>query len=191
MALKQRQDTPDPPEIVGTLPMLGRADLPAKDTPIPISLETQNGARIVFHDLDTSGIAYLDLGLDLRRLSPDLLPYAALFSKALMQLGTEREDYVRLIQRIGRVTGGIKPDIWTSSVRGTGEAASWLFLRGKALAGRTGELLDILTDTLTTARWDDRARLRQIAGEEKAQTGSRADHRRPRLCHAPPASALE
>ena len=167
-ALKRRQETPDPPEITATLPMLSRADLPPQETPIPISVETQDGVRIVFHDLETTGIAYLDIGLDLRRLPADLLPYAALFGKALLQLGTEREDYVRLTQRIGRETGGLRPEIWTSAVREKSEAAAWLFLRGKALAGRTGDLLGILRDTLTSARWDDRARLRQIAGKEKS-----------------------
>ncbi len=174
-ALKLRQQTPDPPEVVATLPMLGRADLPRENAPIPLSLETQDGARIIYHDLFTSGIAYLDIGLDLRRLPPDLLPYATLFGRAILQLGTEREDYVRLTQRIGRVTGGIRPELFTGDVHGAtapgggGEGAAWLFLRGKALASRMGELLDILRDVLTTARWDDRDRFRQIAVEEKAR----------------------
>ena len=171
-ALKERQETPDPPEVLATLPMLGRADLPLKNTPIPIGIETLDGARIVTHDLNTSGIAYLDIGLDLHRLTPDLLPYATLFGRAILQLGTEREDYVRLTQRIGRVTGGIRPDLFTGDLRGGGGAAAWLFLRGKALAPRTGEMLDILRDVLTTARWDDRERFRQIAVEEKARMES-------------------
>lgn len=171
-ALKLRQETPDPPEVVATLPMLGRADLPLKNAPIPISIETLDGARIVTHDLPTSGIAYLDVGLDLHRLTPDLLPYATLFGRAILQLGTEREDYVRLTQRIGRVTGGIRPDLFTGDARGGGGAAAWLFLRGKVLASRTGELLDILRDVLLTARWDDRDRFRQIAVEEKARIES-------------------
>ena len=171
-ALKERQETPDPPEVLATLPMLGRADLPLKNTPIPIGVETADGARIVTHDLNTSGIAYLDVGLDLHRLTPDLLPYATLFGRAILQLGTEREDYVCLTQRIGRVTGGIRPDLFTGDARGGGEAAAWLFLRGKVLAPRTGEMLDILRDVLTTARWDDRDRFRQIAVEEKARMES-------------------
>ena len=168
-ALKERQETPDAPEIVATLPMLSRADLPLQNTPIPISIETQDGTRIVTHDLDTSGIVYLDIGLDLHRLPQDLLPYATLFGRAILQLGTEREDYIRLTQRIGRVTGGIRPELFTGDVRGGGGAAAWLFLRGKALVARTGELLDILRDVLTSARWDDRERFRQIAVEEKAR----------------------
>ena len=168
-ALKERQETPDAPEIVATLPMLGRADLPLKNTTIPISIETEGGARIVTHDLDTSGIAYLDLGLDLHRLPSDLLPYATLFGRAILQLGTAREDYVRLTQRVGRVTGGIRPEMFTADVRGGTGATAWLFLRGKVLAARTGELLGILRDVLTSARWDDRERFRQIAVEEKAR----------------------
>ena len=171
-ALKRRQETPDPPEIVATLPMLGRADLPRENAPVPISIETQDGARIITHDIETSGIAYLDVGLDLHRLPPELLPYATLFGRAILQLGTSREDYVRLTQRIGRVTGGIRSEMFTGSVHGGGEAAAWLFLRGKALASRTGEMLDILRDVLTSARWDDRERFRQIAVEEKARMES-------------------
>lgn len=168
-ALKERQETPDPPQIVATLPMLGRADLPRENAPIPIFVETQDGARIVYHNLDTSGVVYLDIGLDLHRLSPDLLPYATLFGRAILQLGTEREDYVRLTQRIGRVTGGIRSEMFTDTIRGGSESAAWLFLRGKALASRAGELLDILRDVLTTARWGDRNRFRQIAVEERAR----------------------
>lgn len=168
-ALKERQETPDPPEVVATLPMLTRADLPRENAPISIAVESQNGARIVTHDLDTSGIVYLDIGLDLHRLPPDLLPYASLFGKAVLQTGTAREDYVRLTQRIGRLTGGIRAETFTAAVRGEGGAAAWLFLRGKALASRTGDLLDILRDVLTSARWDNRERIRQIALQEKAR----------------------
>ena len=168
-ALKLRQETPDPPEVVATLPMLGRADLRRENAPIPITVETQDDARIVYHDLNTSGIAYLDIGLDLHRLPPDLLPYATLFGRAILQLGTGREDYVRLTQRIGRVTGGIRPELFTGAVRESDEASAWLFLRGKAMASRIGELLDILRDVLTTARWDDRDRFRQVAVEERAR----------------------
>ena len=149
--------------------MLTRADLPRENAPIPIAIETQDGARIITHDLDTSGIAYIDVGLDLHRLPPDLLPYATLFGRAILQLGTEREDYVRLTQRIGRVTGGIRPEPFVGDVRGR---RRWGRLAVPARQGpgtAAGELLDILRDVLTTARWDDRERFRQIAVEERAR----------------------
>jgi Zn-dependent M16 (insulinase) family peptidase len=46
--------------------------------------------------------------------------------------------------------------------------AAWLFIRGKAVPDKAGELLAIITDVLTSARLDNRDRIRQMALEEKA-----------------------
>ncbi len=73
---------------------------------------------MLYHDLFTNGIVYLDLGLDLHALPQELLPYVPLFGRALLEMGTETEDFVRLSQRIGRTTGGIWPVTYTSVVRG-------------------------------------------------------------------------
>jgi hypothetical protein len=83
-------------------------------------------------------------------------------------MGTEREDYVRLAQRIGRSTGGIWPASFTSLIRGTDRGAARLILRGKATTAQAGELLAILADVLLTVRLDNQERFRQIALEDKA-----------------------
>ena len=43
---------------------------------------------VLFHDLFTNGIVYFDLGMDLRSLPQELLPYVPLFGRALTQIGT-------------------------------------------------------------------------------------------------------
>jgi hypothetical protein len=83
-------------------------------------------------------------------------------------MGTEREDYVKLSQRIGGTTGGIVPVTFTSAIRDSDQSAAWLFLRSKATPAQTGDLLAILRDVLLTARLDNRERFRQIVLEEKA-----------------------
>jgi Zn-dependent M16 (insulinase) family peptidase len=56
-----------------------------------------------------------------------------------------------------------------SSVHSDGETAvTWLFLRGKALADRAVDLMNILKDVLLTVRLDNRDRFRQMLLEEKA-----------------------
>ena len=149
-ALKLRQETPDTPEALATVPMLHLSDLDPKIKTIPIAEEELGGAQVLSHDLFTSGIVYLDLGFDLHGLPQELLPYVPLFGRSLLQLGTETEDFVRLTQRIGQKTGGIAPQAFTSTVRGQTEAASWLFLRGKATVAQTPDLLDILRDIILT-----------------------------------------
>jgi presequence protease len=167
--LKRRQGTPDSPEALATIPTLTLADLDRQIKTIPIAVSREQDATILFHDLFTNGIAYVDVGLDLHALPADLLPYAGLLTHALLSMGTRTEDYVALAQRIGRETGGLDATPLTSMTRTPGApAAAWLFLRGKATVERARDLLAIMRDVLLTLRLDDRERFRQILLEEKA-----------------------
>jgi Zn-dependent M16 (insulinase) family peptidase len=171
--LKALQERPDPPEALATIPTLKLADLPRENKPVPVEVTSLRDTRVLYHDLFTSGIVYLDVGFDLRTLPVELLPYVSLFSRALLETGVGDNDFVRVSQRIGRSTGGIRPQRWTSTVMGGQTATAWLNLRGKALPEQTGELLAILRDILTRARLDNRDRFQQLILEEKAALESR------------------
>jgi len=166
--LKHRQDTPDTPEMLATIPRLQLSDLDPKVKTIPLEVLPAGGGKILYHDLFTNGILYLDMGFNLQRLPQEMLPYLPLFSQALLETGTDKLDFVQMLQRIGMVTGGIYPTTFTSAVRTRGEHAAWLFLRGKAMLAQTADLLAIFRDVLTTARLDNRERIRQLALEAKA-----------------------
>jgi Zn-dependent M16 (insulinase) family peptidase len=201
-ALKEAQNMPDPPEVLAMLPSLTREDLDKQHKAIPIELRGAEGQqertsesashldrkpKIIYHDLFTNGIVYLDLGLDLRALPAELLPYTSLFGQALLEMGTAQEDFVKLSQRIGRSTGGIYPTTLIAPVVGGtdderrvtrdersqpgtrhSELVAYLMLRGKSTPERAPEMLDILRDVLLTARLDNRERFRQIVLEAKA-----------------------
>ncbi len=179
-ALKEAQDMPDPPEVLAMLPSLGREDLDKAHKAIPIEVQGRKGEgeqgsapQTLFHDLFTNGIVYLDLGLDLRALPASLLPYIGVFGQALLEMGTDKEDYVKLSQRIGRTTGGISPDtliapVVTSTADGRPSTVAYLMFHGKSTPERAPEMLDILHDVLLTARLDNRERFRQIVLEAKA-----------------------
>lgn len=166
--LKRLQATPDAPEAIASIPTLTLADLDRENKPIPLA-ETRHGdTPIMFHDLFTNGIVYLNVGLDLHQLPQELLPYVPLFARGLLELGTSRETFVQLSQRIGRTTGGVRPQTFTSVRRDADGAAAWLFLRGKGTLAQTGDLFEILRDVLLDVRLDNRERFRQIVLEEKA-----------------------
>lgn len=171
-ALKQRQTTPDSPEALRCIPSLAVADLPRRNKPLPMEVAALDGTPLLVHDLFTQGIAYLDVGFNLKALPAPLLPLVPLWSRALLETGTAREDVVELTQRIGRTTGGIEPECYTSSLLHRPEAAAWVLLRGKALDERLPDLLAIIDDVLTSARLDNRERVRQLAAEEKAELES-------------------
>ncbi|MEO6012912.1 MAG: insulinase family protein [Devosia sp.] len=166
--LKALQEATDPPEALAKIPTLGLKDLDRTNKPIPIERGNLNGATLYTHALPTNGVIYLDLGFDLRRVPQDLVPYLSLFSRALFQTGTAKEDFVSLTQRIGRSTGGVGASRSISMMRDTTSIAAWLFVRGKAVPDKIGELLAIIDDVLTSARLDNRERIKQMALEEKA-----------------------
>ncbi|MGC9395574.1 MAG: insulinase family protein [Anaerolineae bacterium] len=171
--LKALQEAADSPEALATIPSLTLADLDKASKPVPTETSSLDGVQIVYHDLFTNGIVYVDVGFDLHTLPPELLPYATLFGAALLEIGTETEDFVKLTQRIGQKTGGIAPATFHGLVRDTDHAASRLFLRGKATVAQTDDLLAILRDVLLTVKLDNPERFRQMLLEKKAREEAR------------------
>ncbi len=166
--LKELQDAPDSVEALATIPSLKLDDLDRHNKLIPLTLSAQDDTQILYHDLFTNGIVYLDLLFDLRVLPQKLLPYVPLLGRSLIEVGTKTQDFVKLSQRIGTYTGGIRPTTLVSPVRGASDATAWLVLRGKATMAQSDYLLDILRDILLTVQLDNRERFRQMVLEEKA-----------------------
>jgi presequence protease len=168
-ALKLKQETPDTPEALATIPLLKLADLPRQNRTIPLAQEELRGTKILTHDLSTNGIVYLDVGFDLHTLPAEMLPYMVLFSRALFETGTSKQGFVQLTQRIGRTTGGVRPQLLVSAARNSPEASAWLFVRAKVMPENSTELMTILHDVFLEAKLDDKQRVMQLIMEEKAE----------------------
>lgn len=166
--LKRAQEEPDAPEDLAKLPRLQLSDLEREVKVLPIEETKVADVPVLHHDLFTNGIVYLDVGFDLRVLPQELLPYISLFGRALLEMGTQRENFVELQQRIGAETGGVWAQSLVGSRLGGGPAATWLFLRGKSMVGRADNLMAIMRDVLLEGRFDDKERLLQMALEERA-----------------------
>jgi len=166
--LKELQATPDRPEALAAIPSLKLADLPKRNRLIPLAEERCGDTTILFHELPTNRVIYLDLAFDLHRLPGDLLPYVPLFGRALIETGVGEQDFVALSERIDRSTGGIYATPWTSATRAAGASAAMLVLRAKAMPDKMGELFGILEDVLIRARLDNRERFRQLVLETKS-----------------------
>ena len=173
--LRLLQARTDAPELIEALPSLTLSDLEPANRPIPTHIEPLNGGQALVHDLFTNGILYLSCNWDMQRLPQALLPYADLFGQALTQMGTAREDYVKLSQRIGRKTGGIGASSFVSALDSSGggpESTAWFSLGGKSTLAQAPDMLAIMQETLATVRLDNRERLRQIVLRNKARMES-------------------
>jgi hypothetical protein len=168
--LRIEQETPNTPEELATIPTLTLDDIEREITTVPTDMSEAHGATIHHHDLPTSGIAYMDFGFNLKALPAELLPYVGLFSSALTKMGTHKEDFVTLSQRIDSSTGGIGVTDMTSVRRDTRDQyAAYLFVKTKAMLHQTDDVLDILRDILLDVNLDDRERFMQLVLERKAR----------------------
>ena len=166
--LKHLQEQPDAPEDLAKLPRLQLSDLDPAIKTVPRQEDQIAEVPMLHHDLFTNGIAYLDIGCNLRVLPQELLPYIPLFGRALLEMGTERMSFVELQQRIGSQTGGLSAHSLVSARLDDGPAAAYLFLRGKAMTDRVADLTSIVRDVLLEGRLDDQERFLQMALEERA-----------------------
>ena len=167
-ALHALQESPDDPDALAAIPRLKLKDLDKTVPTIPIDVGELADGRLLYHDIATNGILYLDAGLDLSVLPAELIPYAPLYARALVDMGNVDEDFVSLRQRIGAKTGGVttEPLLVTAL---DGRPVTWLFVRGKAMMHQVGDLTAIVRDILTKTQFDDFDRFRQIVLEEKAR----------------------
>ncbi len=171
-ALAVFQETSDSPEALASIPQLTPEDLPRENVPTPTEVREADIEQLFYNDLETNGIGYLDLGFDLTVLPERLLPYVNVFGRALLEMGTAKQDEVSLTRRISAKTGGIsRSKIISTSM--TGGTVARMVLRGKATVEKFSELTDVLLEILTSANLGNRDRFLQIVSESRTRTEMR------------------
>jgi hypothetical protein len=168
-ALAAHQRTPDPPEARAALPRLERDELRELSAPPDLAHERRDQAEILRAELPTRGLAYLDLGFDLRRLPETLLPHAGLLGRLLLETGTRARSLAELTRTIDRDTGGIGAALELAGGLDGGTGTARLFVRGRALASKARELAGLMREVLTEADLSDAAAIRRLALEDLAR----------------------
>ena len=170
--LLDMQKTPDTPEAVKTLPLLKRTDLDQKIRTIPRAVEQRDNATVIFHEIFTGGIVYVDIGFNLHALDAEDLPWVSLLGSMLLEMGTQKEDFASLSRRIAQKTGGLHACPFLAALENSPASAANLFLRGKCMSGQTGDLFEILHDILFAPAFNNRKRFREVLLEQKAEMES-------------------
>lgn len=181
--LKALQAAEDSPEDRATIPSLELSDLKREVTEYPNAVtENENGSGVTVtrHELvSTSGIAYVNFGVDMSALSLEDAALIPLFTRILLETGAGDLSDVQLTRKIGINTGGISASSLIVPVfeEGADESAASdgtnmitkLFLRGKATADKAGDLLSLYKLILTDANLDSQKKIVEMLRETKTQ----------------------
>ncbi|KAK6282610.1 hypothetical protein POUND7_016435 [Theobroma cacao] len=171
--LKLKQETPDPPEALRSVPSLSLHDIPKEPIRVPTEVGDINGVKVLQHDLFTNDVLYTDVVFDMSSLKRELLPLVPLFCQSLLEMGTKDLSFVQLNQLIGRKTGGISVYPFTSSIQGKEDPCSHIIVRGKSMAGCADDLFNLINCVIQEVQFTDQQRFKQFVSQSKARMESR------------------
>lgn len=160
-ALRARQDAPDTPEAMATLPRLHVSDIgPAKPDP-EMKVLTNTPLPCLHHSVHARHINYVYTYFDLGSVSFNDLPYVALLTELLGELDTEKHTAAELDSFTRSHLGNLKfaAEVQVDHID-TNTLAVKLVCVASALAEDVAYLVDIPKEIWETTKFDDAARIR-------------------------------
>lgn len=168
-ALKERQQSPETEEALKTIPVLKLSDIRKKSYALPLEVRTLDDTKVLFSDVNTNGIAYLNLYFDASRVSQAELPYLYLLSELIGMVDTQEHTYAELANLRNLHTGGMTSDVVVYTKNGEPDSiAPKLRIKAKALVEKLPKLMDLLQEILTESQFTDEKRLQELIEQEEA-----------------------
>ena len=168
--LRAFQETPSTPEELEKIPMLKREDLKREVRPFSNVEYLKDGVKLVLHEEQTNGIAYIGLLLDTSGIAVEDYPYLGLLRGVLGEVDTEHYSYDELANEIGRRTGGITTSLSVFPNNEDSSALQAAFgFSVSTLAPEIEFSMDIVREILYTSKLDDEKRLREIIQKAKSR----------------------
>lgn len=163
--LEEFQEAPTPEEELAKIPVLEREDITKEIAPVYNEEMEMAGVPVVFHEVETNGIGYMDLLFDLSCVPEEMLPYAGILQAVLGIIDTENYEYGELFNEINVHTGGIGtslelyPNVQKPEEK---EFKATFEVKGKALYGKLSVTFEMIEEILMRSKLSDEKRLAEI-----------------------------
>lgn len=164
-ALEAYQSEPESEENLEKIPVLKREDISREIEPIINEEMTLAGVPVIFHEIETNGIGYVDVLFDMSLVEEQDLPYVGILQSVLGIIDTKRYDYGTLFNEINVNTGGISTSLElyndVTNIREKAFKATFE-IKGKALYGKLPVAFDMMREILMESKLNDGKRIREI-----------------------------
>lgn len=162
-SLINRQNTPDPDDILETIPVLSIDDIDEEVEELDIIEEDASGVKLLHHDAFTSKIAYLDFMFDSRTIAQEDISYISLLTTLLGKINTKTYSYVDLSNEILINTGGVyfKNEVYGDS-KDILKYSPYLEGHCSVVVDRVPRALEILSDIIKNTSFEDKKRIREL-----------------------------
>ena len=171
-ALAAYQESKDSIADKEKIPVLRREDISREITPMQNEELQLCGTPVIYHEVQTNGIGYLDLLFDLSGVSAELLPYVGILQAVLGIIDTEHYEYGELFNEINVHTGGIGTslELYADATKVKEKEFRATFeIKTKALYDKLTVAFEMMKEILTQSRLDDEKRLKEILSMTKSR----------------------
>lgn len=169
-ALKRYQEEPSLREDIEKIPVLKRSDMKKEAQPFVLSKVDCGDTKILYSNLFSNGILYLNFLFDVRSVTEEELPYLGILKAVLGYVDTKKYDYGDLANEIHLNTGGISTVISAyDNVKDISAHEARFEIRIKALYDKLPEAMGLLKEILLHSKIEDEKRLKEILSELKSR----------------------
>ena len=170
--LEEYQSEPESKEALERIPVLNREDISREIDPIFNEEMNLAGVPVVFHEIETNGIGYVDVMFDLSGVSAEELPYVGILQSVLGIIDTENYGYGELFNEINMHTGGIGTSLElyndVTNIREKIFKATFE-IKGKALYPKLEKTFEMMGEILTASKLNDTKRIKEILAMTKSR----------------------
>lgn len=167
-ALKRYQSEPSTEEELKTIPVLKLEDIDRLPRKFHIDERTEENVKVIFSEVASNEIAYLNVGFRIDRLPSEYIPYFELFKEVLANMNTKHYDYIKLSNYINMHSGGF----WNTIGQYTQKDGGCILLFQNYIKVFYHEMktaFEILSNIIRPTKFEDEKRLYEIIAEQKSR----------------------
>ena len=166
--LKIRQQSPETPEALETIPLLKLSDIRKEPERFPLKFRDLDGTRILDSCIDTHGIIYLTFFFDASKVPQKKLFHAYLLNDLIGKVDTKKHSYSELANLINLNIGGFGSILHADSKKNEPDSfMPRLKVYAKCLESKIPAMTEILTEIFTESIFTNKKRIREIIEEEQ------------------------
>lgn len=169
-ALKKYQEEPSGPEELAKIPLLEIKDIEPKPQPFYNQYKEAEGCPVLYHDVESRGIAYVKWIFNTGRVPFEKIPYLGLLASVLGNVDTDEHTYTDLADEINIHTGGIRVNTSIYAEQGSTEIFyPKMEIAMKVLLPKAADGGALMAEIISKSHLDDKKRLKEIIGQVRSR----------------------
>ncbi|MFI3209070.1 MAG: insulinase family protein [Eubacteriales bacterium] len=174
--LVEYQDEPSTEEDLQKIPVLKREDISPDITPFYNEEIMIDDTMMVYHQVETNGIGYLDFLFDVSSVPTELVPYLGILQAVMGMMDTQNYGYGQLFNEINVHTGGIMtslevyPDVRKVQQK---KYKATIEVKTKALYKQLPIALELMKEMIRSTKYEDGKRLQEVLDMMKSRLQSK------------------